>query len=131
MTDFEAVDEDVLDAIAEVANMIVGNVKTTLENTLGAMGLSAPAVFFGGDFVTRVAGNPDTVRVPFTCAEGSLMVQIFVAPVDFREIEAQIDQLVFLMSCIHYGADPRSTDAPVKGAALDDADSLAKGAAVQ
>ena len=76
MADYEAVDEEVLDAIAEVANMIVGNVKTTLENTLGPMELSAPAVFFVGDFATRVVGNPQMVRVPFTCAEGSLTVQI-------------------------------------------------------
>jgi len=81
MADYETVDEEVLDAIAEVANMIVGNAKTALENTLGPMGLSAPAVFYGGDFVTRVVGNPQMVRVPFTCPEGSLTVQIVVAPV--------------------------------------------------
>lgn len=78
---YDAVDEDVLDAIAEVANMIVGNVKTSLEHTLGAMGLSAPAVFFGGEFETRVVGNPNMVLVPFACGEGAITVQIAVAPV--------------------------------------------------
>ena len=80
MSEYTTVDEDVLDALAEVANMIVGNVKTTLEDTLGNMGLSAPAVFFGGDFETRVVGNPNMVLVPFACAEGSMTVQIAIAP---------------------------------------------------
>src|SRR3954468_15079288 len=52
MADYESVDNDVLDAVAEVSNMIVGNVKTALEETLGPMGLSVPAVAFGGDFET-------------------------------------------------------------------------------
>jgi chemotaxis protein CheX len=81
MSEYSAVDEDVLDAIAEVANMIVGNVKTTIEQTLGPMGLSAPAVFFGGDFETRVVGNPNMVLVPFTSESGGMTVQVAVAPV--------------------------------------------------
>jgi chemotaxis protein CheX len=81
MSTYDSVDEEVLDAIAEVANMIVGNVKTSLEHTLGPMGLSAPAVFFGGDFATRIVGNPNMVLVPFSHDGGSLTVQIAVAPV--------------------------------------------------
>lgn len=81
MANYSSVDEDVLDAIAEVANMIVGNVKTLLEQSLGPMQLSTPAVFFGGDFETRVIGNPNMVLVPFVCPEGSITVQIAVAPV--------------------------------------------------
>jgi CheY-specific phosphatase CheX len=53
MVDYETVDDDVLDAVAEVSNMIVDNIKTALEDTLGPMGRSVPAVAFGGDFETR------------------------------------------------------------------------------
>ncbi|HYP06102.1 MAG TPA: chemotaxis protein CheX, partial [Bryobacteraceae bacterium] len=35
MADYAAVDDDVLDAVAEVTNMILGNVKTSLEERLG------------------------------------------------------------------------------------------------
>ena len=80
MSDCGAVDEEVLDAVAEVANMIVGNVKTSLEQTLGPMGLSTPAVFFGGEFETRVVGRTTRILVPFTCPAGSLTVQIALAP---------------------------------------------------
>ena len=80
MSEYAEVDEDVLDAIAEVANMIVGNVKNGVEKHLGPMGMSAPAVFFGGDFETRVVGRPNMVLVPFTCASGGITVQIAIAP---------------------------------------------------
>jgi chemotaxis protein CheX len=80
MANFEKIDEEVLDAVAEVANMIVGNVKTALEHAVGPMGLSTPAVFFGGDFETRVVGNTRMVLVPFTCEAGSMTVQVAVAP---------------------------------------------------
>ena len=34
---FESVDEEVLDAIAEISNMVVGNIKTMLEEQLGPL----------------------------------------------------------------------------------------------
>lgn len=42
MTEYESVNEDVLDAVAEVANMIVGNVKTFFEEKLGPLGAHRP-----------------------------------------------------------------------------------------
>lgn len=80
MANFEKMDEEVLDAVAEVANMIIGNVKTALEHSVGPMGLSTPAVFFGGDFDTRVVGDTRMVLVPFACSVGSVTVQVALAP---------------------------------------------------
>jgi chemotaxis protein CheX len=80
MADCAEIEEDVLDAIAEVSNMIIGNVKNALELSLGAMKLSTPAVIFGGSFETRVVGTRELVLVPFSCAEGSMRVQIVIAP---------------------------------------------------
>ena len=47
MTEYDSVNDDVLDAIAEITNMIIGNVKTALEEKVGEMGLSTPTVIFG------------------------------------------------------------------------------------
>jgi chemotaxis protein CheX len=80
MAEYETIDEDVLDAVAEIANMVVGNIKNLLEEKLGPMGLSTPTIVFGGSFETRVAGSPDRVSMPFTCAEGMMTVQIVLAP---------------------------------------------------
>jgi len=80
MTEFHAVDDEVLDAVAEVANMIIGNVKTAMEQKLGSMGLSTPTVIYGRNFETRTIGTKEWVTVPFECGEFSMGVQITIAP---------------------------------------------------
>jgi chemotaxis protein CheX len=80
MTPYEAIDEDVLDAVAEVTNMIIGNVKTALENRLGAMGLSTPTVIYGRNFQTRSTGNQEWTVVPFLLGEDRMCVQVCIAP---------------------------------------------------
>lgn len=80
MAEYEAVSEDVLDAIAELTNMIIGNVKTALEERLGPMGLSVPTVIFGRNFQTRNAGNHEWVVVPFGYEGEFLHVQLCLLP---------------------------------------------------
>ena len=80
MAEYDSVDDDVLDAIAEVANMVVGNIKNLIEDDLGPMGLSTPTVISGCDFETRTPGNPDWVLVPFECDGETVTVQVVLAP---------------------------------------------------
>jgi chemotaxis protein CheX len=80
MTPYTAIDEDVLDAVAEVTNMIIGNVKTGLESKLGAMGLSTPTVIYGRNFQTRSSGNQKWTVVPFAMGEHRMCVQVCIAP---------------------------------------------------
>jgi chemotaxis protein CheX len=80
MTPYTAIDEDVLDAVAEVTNMIIGNVKTALENRLGAMGLSTPTVIYGRNFQTRSGGSQEWTVVPFTVGGDRMFVQMCIAP---------------------------------------------------
>lgn len=79
-TPYTAIDEDVLDAVAEVTNMIIGNVKTALESRLGAMGLSTPTVIYGRNFQTRSTGNQKWTVVPFDLGEDRMCVQVCIAP---------------------------------------------------
>jgi chemotaxis protein CheX len=82
MAPYEAINEDVLDAVAEVTNMIIGNVKTALENKLGAMGLSTPTVIYGRNFQTRSTGNQEWTVVPFQLGDDRMCVQVCSAPAD-------------------------------------------------
>jgi chemotaxis protein CheX len=77
---YSAIDEDVLDAVAEVTNMIIGNVKTALEGKLGAMGLSTPTVIYGSNFQTRSSGKQKWTVVPFGIGSDRLCVQVCIAP---------------------------------------------------
>ena len=87
MTDNREVNEEVLDAVAELTNMIVGSVKTDLEGLVGPLGLSIPTVVFGRNFRTRSAGTADWVVVRFHWEGEVLLVKLCLAP---RERPARI-----------------------------------------
>jgi chemotaxis protein CheX len=78
--EYEAVDEEVLDSVAELTNMIIGNVKTRLEDRLGAMGLSTPTVIYGRNFQTRGARNQEWTVVPFSLEGDRMCIQICILP---------------------------------------------------
>jgi chemotaxis protein CheX len=79
MTECEAVTEDVLDAMAEMANMIFGNVKTQLEEHLGSLGLSIPTVIFGRNFATRSVGKQSWTVVPIRAGTDLMELKICLA----------------------------------------------------
>jgi chemotaxis protein CheX len=87
ITEATSVDEDVLDAVAEITNMIIGNVKTDLENRLGPLGLSIPTVIFGRNFRTKSAGAVDWTAVQFDWGGEPLVVKFCLAPQDASSIQ--------------------------------------------
>lgn len=83
MSEYSAVDDEVLDAVAEITNMVIGGVKTTLEEELGNMGLSIPTVIYGRNFATRSVGSHAWTVVPFRCGdnkEDGFQVQVCLTP---------------------------------------------------
>jgi chemotaxis protein CheX len=69
MSEYSEVNDEVLDAIAELANMIIGGVKTALEDELGPMGLSIPTVIFGDRYVARSPSVSERMVLSFHCEE--------------------------------------------------------------
>jgi chemotaxis protein CheX len=67
MMEYREVNEDVLDAIAEVANMIVGGLKTNLEDRFGAMGLSLPTVISADHYIVRSPAMGQRFSISFQC----------------------------------------------------------------
>lgn len=80
MQPYTAVNEDVLDAIGEVANMIIGNVKNALEERLGALSLSTPTVIYGHNFEARSVGIRERITLAFNSGSEQLQVQISISP---------------------------------------------------
>ncbi|HTB16296.1 MAG TPA: chemotaxis protein CheX [Bryobacteraceae bacterium] len=80
MTEYNSVNEDVLDAVAEVANMIVGNVKTIFEEKLGPLGLTVPTVIYGRNYHTRSAGVKDWVLVRLRSNSDSMDINFCLMP---------------------------------------------------
>jgi len=74
-----SLDEEVLDAVAEMTNMIVGGVKTELERDLGPLGLSIPTVIFGRNFKTKSAGAAEWTVERFRWESEEFEVRVCLA----------------------------------------------------
>jgi chemotaxis protein CheX len=80
MAESSEVNEDVLDAVGEIANMVFGNFKTSAEMTVGPLGLSVPTVIYGKHFVSRSLGKSDWIVIPFEFRDGAFEIRIWFAP---------------------------------------------------
>ena len=80
MQTYTDVNEEVLDAIGEVANMIIGNVKNSLEERLGNLSLSPPTVIHGQNFEARNVGIKERLTVHFTSGSEELQIQLSISP---------------------------------------------------
>ena len=80
LADYPEVNEEVLDAMGEITNMIVGNFKDAAEPILGPMGLSTPTVIYGDSFRTRNMNGKVWTTVPFECEGETIEVKICVEP---------------------------------------------------
>jgi chemotaxis protein CheX len=80
LTHTDVVTEEVLDVVAELTNMIIGSVKTGLEDRLGPMGLSIPTVVFGKNFTTRSIADGLWTVCPFLLDQEQLEVKICLTP---------------------------------------------------
>ena len=63
----ETVNDDVRDALGELANMLAGNLKSVLPP---GVVLSMPSVIEGSDYSLQICGRRAIERVPFTSAQG-------------------------------------------------------------
>jgi chemotaxis protein CheX len=80
MTEAPAVNEEVLDAVGELANMVIGNFKTAAEAVVGPLGLSVPTVIYGRNFTSRSLGNSDWLVMPFASRDERFEVRVWFAP---------------------------------------------------
>ena len=84
MSETTAVNEEVLDAVAELTNMIIGSVKNDLEAELGPLGLSIPTVVFGKNFRTKSAGHAEWIIRRFGWDSDAFEVRMCLAPSEHK-----------------------------------------------
>ena len=80
MSEYEAVNDEVLDAMGEMANMIIGNFKDEAAPALGALSLGTPTVIYGNNFQTRNWNGQSWIAVPFCCEGERFEVKICLVP---------------------------------------------------
>lgn len=91
MEEFSSVNKEVLDAMAEITNMVFGNVKTVLEGSLGPLGLSIPTVVFGRNFGTNSPGQQLWSVIPYQVDSEKMDVKICLAPKDAASTQAGLN----------------------------------------
>ena len=79
MTEYTAVNHEVLDAMAELTNMIVGSFKTLIEPRTGALGLSIPSVVYGHNFMFRNGSSEEWTVIPLRFGEHELELRLCLA----------------------------------------------------
>lgn len=82
MTEYDAVNEEVLDAVAELANMVIGTMKVAIEEEVGEMGLSTPTTIYGASFSTKIGGSQEWTLIPVKICEGEMLIQVCIVPND-------------------------------------------------
>ncbi len=70
------VDDDVRDALGELANVIGGNMKCGMS---AGIRLSMPTVMEGSDYDLRMCGSHIQQKLTFRCSEGNFWVTILLA----------------------------------------------------
>jgi chemotaxis protein CheX len=76
----DSVNEEVLDALGEVTNMIIGGFKTLIEQHTGPLGLSIPTVVYGRNFTSHSTGRNEWVVAPFRCGDQQMDVRVCLKP---------------------------------------------------
>lgn len=76
LSEFSEVNDEVLDAIGEVTNMVIGNFKEDAADQLGPLNLGTPTVIFGDNFQTRMWQGHQWIEVPLCCEGETFRVRV-------------------------------------------------------
>jgi chemotaxis protein CheX len=80
MSEYESVNDEVLDALGEITNMVIGNFKDAAAPMVGQLALSTPTVIFGRNFRARNLNGQVWTAVPFECEGEVFEVKVCLVP---------------------------------------------------
>ena len=72
------VEDEIADAIGEVANMIAGTFRNQMASDGAAWAISIPSVTLGSDFYTRYVSNVQRVLCPFRMVDHEIFVELII-----------------------------------------------------
>ena len=93
-----AINDEVLDAVAELTNMVIGNIKNSLEHHLGPMAISIPSVIYGRNFHFRSLTGKVIANVAFRWNSEPLEVKVVLAPSSDQEGTTRLRGAVMALS---------------------------------
>lgn len=78
MTDVTEINDDVTDAVGELANMVAGAAKAQLEDL--ELSVSLPSVITGKDYHVRFPSEVKPICIAFACDWGPLVLEVGLTP---------------------------------------------------
>lgn len=72
----EEIDEDVRDAIGELANMVAGNIKSALDPKGSDIKLSMPSAVYGEEYSVDCLAHAQSITVPFELEGKTFLVEL-------------------------------------------------------
>ena len=96
--DPSAINDEVLDAVAELTNMVIGNIKNVLEHHLGPMAISIPSVIYGRNFHFRSLTGKVIAHVAFRWDSEPLELKVVLAPSSDQEGTTRLRGAVMALS---------------------------------
>jgi chemotaxis protein CheX len=70
------VDDDVTDAIGELANMVAGNIKMILDEAGNNVTVSIPSCVHGDEYTMDTVSDSERVVIPFDIESGQFLVEL-------------------------------------------------------
>jgi len=74
--DVDEINEDVEDAVGELANMLGGNVKSILSENGRDISLSLPSTITGQDYDFQPTNEAERIIIPFRCDAGEFAIDL-------------------------------------------------------
>lgn len=74
--DITEVDDDVTDAIGELANMVAGNIKMILDEAGNNVTVSIPSCVHGEEYTMDTVSDSERVVIPFNIESGQFLVEL-------------------------------------------------------
>jgi len=78
--DVDEIDEDVRDAIGELANMLGGSIKSALDPKGSEIQLSMPSSISGEEYSIDCIADANEISVPFDLDGATFLVELQIAP---------------------------------------------------
>ena len=72
----DEINDDVCDAIGELANMVAGNIKSALDPKGTDIKLSMPSAVYGEEYSVDCLADAQSIAVPFTVEGNSFLVEL-------------------------------------------------------
>jgi chemotaxis protein CheX len=76
--DVDEINDDVQDAIGELANMLAGNIKLAIDESGKDVTLSIPSAVHGDEYSLNCLANAEWVVMPFATPAGEFLVELQV-----------------------------------------------------